>query len=653
MIERLNKYRQQILAVLLAEVAIAFVCYMMLHDHAFLIFAIIIAVSNGVLGYAVFKNLAELEDLATHVREVVGKESNNAFLFGQVGILMYDENHHIYFQSELFNDRDVDLRGKALKDWQPILEEQFNDEGIIEIKDGIYRYEVYNNQDSKTLYLKDVTYFKDLLETYHTQQKVIGYLSIDNFDETIAGVDEQKGALIQSSVRSTLVEWANENGIILRRYRQEYYLLLADEEGYQKMAKGKFIVLNRIREKAAQYNVVLGVSIGLSRHETNIQKLDDAANEAFSLALSRGGDQVVVKSAIEPVRYFGGTSETKMKTSRVRVRIISQSLNGIFKHAENIFIMGHTESDLDSLGGSIALYHIAKKYKVPVHIVINPDSMEAKTKRAYRRLQKTDEYSDVFVLPSRVAELVREKSLLVCVDNHRPSLAIAPYLMEMVNDIIVIDHHRRGEEFVDSPILTYLEPAASSTVELITELFDYQEKKVKLSELEATILYAGMLVDTSNFKSRVGVRTFKVAATLKEMGADMAKATELLQDDLAFTLKKAEFIQGAKRYHSHVLIATGQEQDIHTRVMLAKVGNDLLAIDETDAAFVVGRIDENTVAVSGRSKDKVNVQVIMEKMGGGGHFGMAACQINNVSVEEVNQMLIQKIDEYYSEREEI
>ena len=653
MIERLNKYRQQLLAVLIAEVAIAFVCYMMLHDYSFLVFSIIIAIANGILGITVFKNLNDLETMAVDVRETIGPESSNAFLFGQVGLLMYDENHMIYFQSDLFNEREIDLRGMSLKDWQPVLEEKFESQDIIDIEVGEWRFEVYNNQDSKTLYLKDVTHFKELLETYNDQQKVFGYLSIDNFDETIAGVDEQKGALIQSSVRSTLVEWANENGIILRRYRQESYMLFADETGYQKMAKGKFIVLNRIREKAAQYNVVLGVSIGLSRHETNMAKMDDAANEAFSLALSRGGDQVVVKSAIEPIRYFGGTSETKMKTSRVRVRIIAQSLNGIFKNAENIFIMGHKESDLDSLGASIALYKIAKKYKVPTYIVINPDSMEAKTKRAYRRLVKSEEYSDVFMLPQRVTEFAKEGSLLISVDNHRKSLAIAPQLVDSVADIVVIDHHRRGEEFMDSPILTYLEPAASSTVELITELFDYQDKKIKLNELEATILYAGMLVDTSNFKSRVGVRTFKVAATLKEMGADMAKATELLQDDLVSTLKKAEFIQTAKRYHSHVLIATGQEQEAHSRVMLAKVGNDLLSIDETEAAFVIGRIDENTVAVSGRSKDKINVQIIMEKMGGGGHFGMAACQINGMSVEEVNRLLISKIDEYFEEREEL
>lgn len=653
MIERLNKYRQQLLAVLIAEVAVAFVCYMMLHDHAFLIFAIIIGVANGVLGMTVFKNLNELENAATNVKEMIGPETSNAFLFGQVGLLMYDENHMIYFQSDLFNDREVDLRGMALKEWQPVLEEKFNSQDIIEIQVGEWRFEVYNNQDTGTLYLKDVTYFKDLLDTYHKEQTVFGYLSIDNFDETIASVDEQKGALIQSSVRSTLVEWANEMGIILRRYRQENYILIGDEKAYEKMANGKFIVLNRIREKAAQYNVVLGVSIGLSRHESNLQKMDDAANEAFSLALSRGGDQVVVKSAIEPVRYFGGTSETKMKTSRVRVRIIAQSLNGIFKNAENILIMGHSESDLDSLGASIALYHIAKVYKAPVHIVINPDSIEAKTKRAYRRLVKSEQYDDVFVIPQRVNELVKEGTLLISVDNHRPTLSIAPQLVESVKDIVVIDHHRRGEEFMGSPILTYLEPAASSSVELITELFDYQEKKVKLSELEATILYAGMLVDTSNFKSRVGVRTFKVAATLKEMGADMAKATELLQDDLAFTLKKAEFIQGAKRYHSHVLIASGQETENHTRVMLAKVGNELLSIDETEAAFVIGRIDENTVAVSGRSKDKINVQVIMEKMGGGGHFGMAACQITDTTVEEVNQLLIEKIDEYFDEREDL
>ena len=247
---------------------------------------------------------------------------------------------------------------------------------------------------------------------------------------------------------------------------------------------------------------------------------------------------------------------------------------------------------------------------------------------------------------------MRADSLLVSVDNHRKSLAIAPNLVSLVDQIVVIDHHRRGEEFMSNPILTYLEPAASSTVELITEFYDYQEKKVKLSELEATIMYAGMLVDTSHFKTRTGVRTFKVAATLKDMGADMGKATEMLQDDFAFTLKKAEFIQSAERYNNAVLIAAGLEENEYTRVMLAKVGNDLLSIDETEASFVIGRIDANTVAVSSRSKGKINVQVIMEKMGGGGHFSMAACQLQDMQVEDVKALLIEKLDEYYEERED-
>lgn len=652
MVDRFNKYKQQLIFILVCEVIVAFFVYALTQDSFILFFAILMGVNSVLLGYVMFRIIGQLEQSTVTVSSLLGQESKNAFVFGLVGLVMYDENHVIYWQSDLFNELNMDLVGLSLKDWQPSIEEMFDKESILTINLGDSQYEVYNNQDTRTLYLKDVTNFNELMNQYHRERLVLGYLSVDNFDETLANVDEQKGALIQSTIRSTLMDWAKEYGVILRRYRQENYMLVCNEEIYEKLFNSKFVILNKIREQANQLNVVLGLSIGLARHDANLDSLDDAANDAFSLALSRGGDQVVVKTSDEAIRYFGGNSETKMKTSRVRVRIIAESLAGLFKEASAIFIMGHRESDLDSLGSSIALMRIVKNYDVPVYIVVNPDSMEAKTKRAYRLLSKSGLYDDVFVIPQRVTELVKKGSLLFLVDNHRKSMSLCPSLVDLVDDVVVIDHHRRGEEFIANPVLTYLEPAASSTVELITELYDYQTSKVKLSELEATIMYAGILVDTSNFKSRVGVRTFRVAATLKDMGADMAKATELLQDDYAFTLKKAEFIQTAQRYNNNILVAVGSDDREYTRVMLAKVGNDLLEIDETEAAFVVGRISENTVAVSSRSTGKINVQVIMEKMGGGGHFTMAACQIENMNIDEVKALLIEKLDEYYKEREE-
>lgn len=652
MVDRFNKYKQQFIFVLVAEVIAVFLMYAMLQENLILLFAVLVTINNILIGWTLFLVLGQLETMNITISDHLGQEVKHAILFGSVGMLMYDENHVISWQSDLFTEWSMDFVGLRLKEWQPELEENFESEEILTITIGNQQFEVYNNQDTRTLYLKDVTNFNELLEDYHREQMVFGYLSVDNFEETMASVDEQKKAIIQSAIRSSLAEWAKQYGVVLKRYRQENYLVLANEEVYQKLEQSKFVILNRIREQAAQFNVVLGVSMGLSRHEANLVAMDDAANEAFSLALSRGGDQVVVKSGDEPIRYFGGNSETKTKTSRVRVRIIAQTLGSLFKNAGAIFIMGHKESDLDSLGASIALMRIAKNYDKPVYIIANPDSMEAKTKRAYRLLFKSGEYDDIFVIPQRVNELIREDSLLVSVDNHRASLSLAPDLIELTSQVVVIDHHRRGEEFIANPVLTYLEPAASSTVELITEFFDYQTKKVKLSELEATVMYAGMLVDTSNFKTRVGVRTFKVAATLKDMGADMSRATEMLQDDFAFTLKKAEFIQGAERYNNQVLIAIGNDEQEYSRVMLAKVGNDLLEIDETEAAFVIGRVAPNQIAVSSRSKGNINVQVIMEKMGGGGHFSMAACQLEDMQVEEVKALLIDKLDEYYQEREE-
>lgn len=652
MIEKIQKAKQELVFILTVEVVLAIVIYMLFQDKQLLVMIGFVAIFNAILIIVGSRLFTHLEKNGTSIESTLKSDWKNAFMFGHVGMMTYDENHTITFQSDMFTDLSLDLVGKRLVNWQPILEEQFDNQEVLCVTEGEHSLEIYNNQDTGTLYVRDVTDFNELLHSYHEEQLVFGYLVVDNFEETVANVDEQRVALLQSSVRSALVEWANESGIILRRYRAENYFFVCEEKQYEKMLNDKFIILNRIRSFATAYHSVLGVSIGIGRHEKDLHQLERLAMEAFNLALSRGGDQVVVKSSDEPIRYFGGNSESKARTSHVKVRVVSQSIRGLFREASSIFIMGHNESDLDSLGASLALSKIANRYRAPVYVVVDPNSIEEKAKRAYQLLKDTGDYENIFVTPTRALELMGPSSLLCSVDNHRRALALSQDLIDATDSLLVIDHHRRGEDFVESPVLTYLEPAASSAVELVVEMFEYQDKPVELTDLEATILYAAILVDTSNFKNRVGVRTFRVAGTLREQGADMAHALELLEDGFELTMKKATLIQNAYHYNQEILVTAGNDDELLDRALLAKVGNDLMSIDGIEASFVIGKTGEDTIGVSARSNGKMNVQVVMEKMGGGGHFTMAACQINGKTINEVKLLLASKLKEFEEEREE-
>ena len=395
------------------------------------------------------------------------------------------------------------------------------------------------------------------------------------------------------------------------------------------------------------------LSIGIGRDSRVLRELDDMASAALNLTYSRGGDQVAVKSGDDNVKFFGGNSDTFEKSSKVRARVIAQSLAGLIKNSSQVLIMGHKNSDLDSFGASLGVAKIAKAYGKKTNIVVDLDSIEKKTKDVVTIVKSDERYKGLIVTYTEAMERINKNTLLIIVDNHKPSLAISSALLERVRNKVIIDHHRRGEEFIEAPVLTYLEPAASSTVELVVELCDYQNVDLNINELDATIMYAGMLVDTNNFKQRVGVRTFQSAAQLKELQANVTQAYEFLEDSYEDTLKKLSITQEAYQYNDYILIACGQENQEYSRTMLAKASNSMLEVSSIKASFTIGRVSKTMVALSARSAKDINVQIIMENMGGGGHFSMAAAQFENQSIEEVRVLLEEKIKEYLDDRGEV
>ena len=650
MVKKLIQLRKILISLLLLEFIFSLLGYLFFKSEVSFFLAVYVFIKNTICILVILYASSVINDANYSIQEALNKETKNALIFGGVGLVKYDENRNIVWMSDLLHELGIRQIGHKLLEWQPLLASLFDDDDVKVIDIESRKYEAYNSKTSRLIFLKDVTDYETVAKEYEDQQLCVAYLTIDNYDESIEYADEQKAASIQSTTRQIILDWAVANGIILKRYKSDGYIAIFNERIYRKQIEDHFRILDDFKNKIEELGEVMALSIGIGRGSTVLRELEEMAISAISMAYSRGGDQVIVKSNNEDIRYFGGNSESNEKINRIRARVIAQSLSALIKQADNVMIMGHKQSDFDSFGASIAMLAISRAYEKKAQIVIDLDSIEEKTKQIATELKGDKRYNDVFVSPARVSEYVQPGTLLISVDNHKPSLAISEALLDMVENKVVIDHHRRGEEFIDLPLLTYLEPAASSAVELIVELFNYLREDITVTEREATIMYAGMLIDTNYFRTRVGSRTFLAAASLRDMQANVARAYEFLQDDYKTTIEKLSISENCYQFGNDILIAYGKEDEFYSRTLLAKAGNELMNIAGIKAVFIVGRVSKETIAISARSRKEINVQRIMEQLGGGGHFSMAACQIKEDNLKNVLNSLEEAINQYLDER---
>lgn len=653
MTRKMIQIRNLIMAILVGECALLFGLYLLLNTSILLTFSVYALIKNIIIFTIIVYISYILENNHLSVEEVLNKDAKNAFLFGGIALIQYDENRNIVWTSDLLKAMNINVVGVKLLEWQPHLASLFDDEDVKVIDIKGKKFEAYNSQETKLIYLKDVTQLLSLQQDYLDQQVCMAYITIDNYEETLENADEPKMALIQSRSRQVIVDWAYSNGIIIRRFKSGGYLAFFNERIYRKQVENKFAILDTFKEMSKELDEVMTLSIGIGKDSRVLRELDEMASAALNLTYSRGGDQVAIKSGEDKkVRFFGGNSDTFEKSSKVRARVIAQSLAGLIKNAGQVLVMGHKNSDLDSFGASIGVAKIAMAYGKKTNVIIDFDSIEKKTKEVVVMVKADQRYKGLLISANEAMENINKNTLLIVVDNHKSSLALSKPLLDRVKNKVIIDHHRRGEEFIEAPVLTYLEPASSSTVELVIELCDYQNVDLKINELDATIMYAGMLVDTNNFKQRVGVRTFQSAAHLKELQANVPMAYEFIKDSYQETLQRLSITQTAYQFNPQILIACGQESEEYTRSLLAKSSNALLEISGIKASFSIGKVSKTTVAISARSTKDINVQVIMEAMDGGGHFSMAAAQFEDQSIEQVRLLLEEKIQEYLDDRGE-
>lgn len=502
--------------------------------------------------------------------------------------------------------------------------------------------------------VKGVVYFNDitqnqLLKLHQTNsQPVIGILSIDNYADAIDKLDDKEISYLNSFVTTLVSDWMNEYHVFFKRINAERFFFVAQMIDLKKMMDKKFDLLDRFRAEAEKQSSPITLSMGIAYGSRTLDEIGGEAQNNLDVALVRGGDQVVVKEVKEGAKpvYYGGKSAKNVKRTRVRSRAMSTALRRIFDETGDVFIMGHKFPDMDALGSAFGVSCLARFNQKKAYIVINENEIIPDVERCLEEIHKHPELEMQLISPERAIELKKEEDLLVMVDYHKPSLSISQGLYEQFDKIVIIDHHRRGEEFPSKPLLTYIESSASSASELVSELIQYQSSKTnRLDRFEATLLLAGMVVDTNSFKVRTTARTFDVASYLRSCGADASLVQYLLSSDLATYLEISNLIAGSDYVTSDIVVAAGTDEKEYNSVIAAKTADTLLSMININAAFVITKRTDGLIGISARSTGTINVQIIMESLGGGGHFTNAATQLENTTVEETKQKLFAAIKE--------
>lgn len=595
---------------------------------------------------------AMANDLSNIAREVQEDSLHRA----PIGVLIYDESkdnrvrwvnptmQHIFGSTNLIGQQLYKLE----EDFEVLLalpdDRQWH---IVEFRDRYYR--VMNQLDSNSLYFIDVTQEMIIREQRKQDQLVFGYIFLDDYNEITESMDDQQASSFEAMIINDLSDWSNSNGIYLKRIDTEKFLILLNQQILDKLEKNKFKYFDEWKEKNLLRNVPLSISLGIAYPESeeyNIDQLSDQAQLNLDLALGRGGDQVVVRSENNRARFYGGKTNPSERRSSIQSRLVFQALKTSIAQADNVIITGHKRPDMDSIGSAIGIFKIVRQFKTKANIVVKPEDFNSDV-RELLSMKEASVFWDrnILIDIEEAQELATDNTLIIMVDHHRPSLSEAESLIND-HDVVIIDHHRRGEEFPENTVLTYIEPYASSTSELITEFFmNMRNTTESVNKFEATALLAGVIVDTNNFSSRTGSRTFDVASYLKSRGANTTHIQRLMKEDFQKVIQRNKLIERSEFIEPSNAVVRGDDDKIIDNMTAAQTADALLDIHRVEASFVIYRRSEEEIGISARSLGTINVQTIMERLGGGGHLSNAATQIKDVTIDEAYQQLEEQLEQ--------
>ena len=517
---------------------------------------------------------------------------------------------------------------------------------IFDIKYNIIENE--NHEKSFALYFFDVTEFNELKTAYEMVKPVIINLQVDSFDEVLDSASEDVRPIIEAEVERTIKLWANKHSGAFRKITKDKYLAFMDEKALRDLEADKFSILDEIRKIDHGNSLPLTLSIGAASMASDLSSTYKNSITSLDLALGRGGDQAVIRRDERSI-FYGGRSKAVEKKTRVKARIIAHALRDLINESEAVIIMGHHNPDLDSMGSAIGMYGICKMLSKKAHIVL--DHPNSSIDVLYDRLKANDNFKNIFMAKEEALRVMTPSTLLIVVDTHRPSFTEHPALLDISERIVLIDHHRRGVEFIDKAVLVYHETYASSASEMVTELIQYVKDRPYIDTLIAESLLSGITLDTKNFTFKTGVRTFEAAAFLRKFGADTIAVKQLFQGDLDSFLVKAEGIKNAKILGGSIAITSCPENLDNPSLIAAQIADELLNIRGVKASFTVAKRSDGLVFISARSLSDVNVHMLMEKLGGGGHIDTAGAQLKDVSTEEAVEKVEELIMEFLKEEE--
>lgn len=496
-----------------------------------------------------------------------------------------------------------------------------------------------------TLYWIDETNLYEISKKYEDEKPIVSVITIDNYDEVMKDTEDSARPQVLAEIDKKVNLWVEGTNAVLKKFERDKYLFIFETQFLDDFIERKFEVLDNVKEISVGNKIPVTLTIGIGIGGETLLENAEYARTCIDIGLGRGGDQAIIKDR-DKLAFYGGKSKEIEKRTRVRARVIGFALKELILNSKEVIIMGHENPDLDSLGASLGLYRIITSLNKPAKIVLN--SYSSLVSNLLAKLKKEDDYYDVFVTRTEALEIINRNSLLIVVDTHRPSFTECPQLLEHTDRVVVIDHHRRGAEYIEDATLNYQEPYASSCCELITELSQYIDEKIKFKQIEAEAIYAGIVIDTKNFTFKTGVRTFEAASYLKKAGVDTASVKQFSQNDLETYILRSNIVKDAQIIHDSIAISTCPTNIKEAQLVVAQGADELLNISGIMTSFVLCSLN-GSIIISGRALGDVNVQVILEKLGGGGHISIAGTQISGVTMKEARKMLIKAIDDYIEE----
>ena len=493
-----------------------------------------------------------------------------------------------------------------------------------------------------SLFFIDNTQYQELRDAYREKNTCIGIITIDNYEEIVQRISAEERPQVLARIEKNIYDWTKDTGGLIVKNDRETYVYIFEEKYLEILEKNKFDILDKIKETNKE-QITLSIAIS-NEGDSNYEKYKNALI-AMDVALGRGGDQAVIKRN-GSYKFYGGRAQEVEKRTKVKARIISQALEELIVNSENVIIMGHKNIDIDALSSALGIYRFAKTLGKDAYIIYEPSIMALGD--FVNQLQMQKEYEGVLIDSNEILSKATENTVLVIVDTNKVGYLEQPKLLEKTDKIVVIDHHRKSTDFIENATLTLHEAYASSASELVTEIIEYSQVDIQLKNIEIEALYAGIMLDTKNFTFKTGVRTFEAAAYLKKSGVDIIKVKKWFQNDLDNYNLITDIVKKAEIVSDTIGISVYEDANEDATVICAKAADELLSISNITASFVIGLQGEK-VCISGRSIGEINVQVILEKMGGGGHMTNAGAQIEGKTIEEVKTELINNIKEYFEE----